>query len=74
MQAGRPPGLTIATAGLGLRGRRAIDHIAISGDLVAESLATVDNVTQEGRILSDHFGVVAQLSTHSTTPPTTPVE
>ena len=28
MNAGRPPGLTIATAGLGLRGRRAIDHVA----------------------------------------------
>lgn len=74
MQAGRPPGLTIATAGLGLRGRRAIDHIAISGDLVAESLATVDNMTEDGKKLSDHFGVVAQLSTRSTTSQTTPVE
>lgn len=74
MQAGRPPGLTIATAGLGLRGRRAIDHIAISGDLVAESLATVDNMTEDGGKLSDHFGVVAQLSTRSTTSQSTPVE
>ncbi len=62
IQAGRPPGLTIATAGLGLRGRRAIDHMAISGDLCAESLATIDNVTSDGAKLSDHFGVVADLA------------
>ena len=61
MQAARPPGLTIATAGLGLRGRRAIDHIAISGDLSAAALATIDN-TDGDRRLSDHFGVVATLS------------
>ncbi len=64
MQAGGPPGLTIATAGLGLRGRRAIDHIAISGDLFAESVATIDNRTDDGEKLSDHFGVVADLSVH----------
>ena len=60
--AARPPGLTIVTAGLGLRGRRAIDHIAISGELSAVSLATIDNMDGERR-LSDHFGVVADLST-----------
>ncbi len=62
IQAGRPPGLTIATAGLGLRGRRAIDHISVSGDLSAVSLATIDNFDGERR-LSDHFGVVAELNT-----------
>ena len=65
MLAGRPPGLTIATAGLGLRGRRAIDHIAISGDLSAGSLSTIDNIDGDRR-LSDHFGVVADLSTRET--------
>lgn len=63
MQAVRPPGLTIATSGLGLRGRRAIDHIAISGDLFAAALATIDNSDGDRR-LSDHFGVVATLSSH----------
>ncbi len=62
MLAGPTPGLTIATAGLGLRGRRSIDHIAISSDLSAGSLATIDNMDGERR-LSDHFGVVADLST-----------
>ena len=56
------PGLAIATAGLGLRGRRAIDHIAISGELSAASLTTIDNMDGDRR-LSDHFGVVAELST-----------
>ena len=64
MQAGGPPGLTIATAALDLRGRRAIDHIAISGDLSAESVATIDNRTDDSGKLSDHFGVVADLSVH----------
>ncbi|MXZ91571.1 MAG: endonuclease/exonuclease/phosphatase family protein [Chloroflexi bacterium] len=63
MQAARPSGLTIATAGLGLRGRRAIDHIAISGDLSAATLTTIDNLDGDRR-LSDHFGVAATLSSH----------
>ena len=63
MRATGPPGLTIVTAGLGLRGRRAIDHIAISGELSAVSLTTIDNRHGEQR-LSDHFGVVAELSAH----------
>lgn len=67
MRAGRPPGLTIATAGLGLRGRRAIDHIAISGDLSAVSLGTIDNMDGKRR-LSDHFGVVADLNVRDETP------
>ena len=62
MLAGSAPGLTIATAGIGLRGRRAIDHIAISGDLSAASVATIDNMDGERR-LSDHFGAVADLYT-----------
>ena len=62
MIAGPTPGLTIATAGLGLRGRRAIDHIAISGDLSAGSLSTIDSMHRKRR-LSDHFGVVADLYT-----------
>ena len=65
MNAGRPPGLTIATAGLGLRGRRAIDHIAVSGDLSATSLGTIDNLTADGGKLSDHFGVIADLYTQT---------
>ncbi len=63
MQAALPSGLTVATAGLGLRGRRAIDHIAISGDLAAAALTTIDNLDGDRR-LSDHFGVAATLSSH----------
>lgn len=62
MAAVGPPGLTIASAGLGLRGRRAIDHMAISGELSAVSLTTIDNMDGDRR-LSDHFGVVADLYT-----------
>ena len=61
MPAAHPPGLTIATAGLGLRGRRAIDHIAISGHLSARFLTAIDNMDGDRR-LSERFSVVADLS------------
>ena len=53
------PGMTIATVGLTLEGRGGIDHIALSKDLVAESVDAISNI-HNGGILSDHFGVVAQ--------------
>ena len=53
--------LSIVTSDLGLPGRRTIDHIALSGDPVAESLGVVSNIHQNGK-LSDHFGVIADLS------------
>ena len=53
--------MTIATAGLGFRGRRSIDHVALSGDLTAEYLRVISNWDGERR-LSDHFGVVAGIS------------
>lgn len=56
-----PAWLTVATSVLGFRGRRTIDHIALSEDLSAESLGTIDNV-HGGRKLSDHFGVFAQVA------------
>ena len=54
------PNLPTATISLGLQGRRTIDHIALSEDLVAESLGVISNVHQDGD-LSDHFAVVAGL-------------
>ena len=53
--------MTIVTAGLGMNGRRTIDHIAVSNDLAVESLGVISNVGNEG-MLSDHFGVVADMS------------
>ena len=53
--------MTIATAGLGYRGRRSIDHVALGSDLTAEYLGVISNLDGERR-LSDHFGVVAGLS------------
>ena len=61
LQSAVPPCLTIATSTLGLDGRRAIDHIAVGEDLATESLGTISNV-YEGRKLSDHFGVFAEVS------------
>ena len=56
-----PERVTIATSALGRAGRRSIDHIALSEDLVAESLSVVSNIAGDSR-LSDHFGVAAILS------------
>ena len=53
--------LTIVTSGLAFEGRGSIDHIAVSADLAVESLDAIGNV-QEGKRLSDHFGVFARLS------------
>ena len=52
---------TIVTAGLGFRGRRSIDHVALSEDMTAEYLGVISNYDGD-RKLSDHFGVVAGLS------------
>ena len=56
-----PASMTIATSDLALQGRKSIDHIALSNDLVVGSLDVISNI-HEGRKLSDHFGVVADLS------------
>ncbi len=55
-----PSGMAIATADLEFEGRRNIDHIALSEDLVAQSIEAISN-THDGRGLSDHFGVVASV-------------
>lgn len=56
------PNLTIATGDVAFEGRKTIDHIALSRDLRAESLDVIGNY-RDGRRLSDHFGVVAELTT-----------
>ena len=56
-----PARMEIATSALAFQGRRSIDHIALSNDWVVGSLDVISNI-YEGRKLSDHFGVVADLS------------
>ena len=55
-----PPGMRIATAEVEFWGRRSIDHIALSEDLMVQSLEVVSNL-HDGRKLSDHFGVAAEV-------------
>lgn len=57
-----PPSMTIVTAGLGYRGKRTIDHIVLSHDLAAQSLDVISSRRHDGKPLSDHFGIVANLS------------
>ena len=57
-----PESMEIATSELAFQGRRSIDHIALSDDWVVGSLDVISNIYEE-RKLSDHFGVVADLST-----------
>ena len=54
-------GMTIATSSVAFRGRKSIDHIALSDDLAVDRTRVISNVDRERR-LSDHFGVVADLS------------
>ena len=60
-----PPRMTIATTGLGHRGKRTIDHIVLGEDLTAESLGVISNLRDNGKPLSDHFGIVANLTTRN---------
>ena len=60
LQRAIPPYVTLATAALGYRGCRTIDHIALSADMTIESLKVISNI-HEGRELSDHFGLVADV-------------
>ena len=53
--------VTIATSALGHRGRRCIDHTALSEDFAVESLSVISNISGEKK-LSDHSGVAAVLS------------
>ena len=61
VQDAMPRHLTIATSALGYNGRRAIDHLALSEEIAAESLNVISNTDGE-RKLSDHFGIAAILS------------
>lgn len=56
-----PPGMSIVTAAIGVQGRRTIDHIVLTEDMVAESLSVISNFHGD-RKLSDHFGIAATLS------------
>ena len=60
LQQAIPPHVTLATSALEYRGRRTIDHIALSADMAAGSLSVISNIHGE-RKLSDHFGVVADV-------------
>ena len=64
LQSVLPEDMAIATAALGHRGRRCIDHMAVSAELVAESLSVIGNIADE-RKLSDHCGTGAVLSVRS---------
>lgn len=55
------PALTIATADISFQGHRSIDHIAVSRDWSVDSLEVISNI-HEGKKLSDHFGLAANLS------------
>lgn len=59
-----PPGMAIVTAGTAFQGRKTIDHVALSEDLTAETIATISNVHEAG-MLSDHFGVAARTTLRS---------
>ena len=55
------PKLRIVTADLAFEGRKSIDHVALSADWAVDFVDAISNL-HEGRKLSDHFGVAAELS------------
>ena len=61
LQEAFPSSMSIATAGLAFEGRGSIDHIVLSEDLASKPPEVISNV-HDGKTLSDHFGVVADVS------------
>ena len=61
LQDAMPEHMTIASSALGHRGRRCIDHMALSEEFAAESLNVISNLAGDSK-LSDHYGVAATLS------------
>lgn len=55
------PSMTIVTADISFEGRRNIDHIALSTDLVCNSVEPISNI-HDGKKLSDHYGIAAIVS------------
>ena len=61
LQEALEPNLRIVTSDLAFQGRKNIDHIALSADWAVDSVDAISNI-HEGRKLSDHFGVAADVS------------
>lgn len=61
LQSAFAPNMTIVTKDVAFQGRKSIDHIALSHDWFSEPPEVIGNI-HEGRKLSDHFGVAANLS------------
>ena len=57
-----PPSMEIVTSALTFNERKAIDHIALSDDMTFESLGAISNIRDYGKKLSDHFGVIADIT------------
>ena len=64
LQRAMPPHVRVATSALEYRGRRTIDHIALSDDIAAGYLDVIGNIHGKQK-LSDHFGVVADVTVQS---------
>ncbi len=61
LQTAFPPSMRTVTSDLAFQGRRSVDHIALSDDFAVEPPEAISNI-HDGKQLSDHFGVVADLS------------
>ena len=65
LYAALPPGMRIITSDLALEGRDTIDRVALTADMAAESVSVISHLN-EGEALSDHFGVIADVSARRT--------
>ena len=61
LQRAFPPNMRIVTSDLVFQGRKSIDHIALSADWAVNSVDAISNI-HEGRKLSDHFGVIVDVT------------
>ena len=64
----------IPTASLSHDGKPCIDHVALGSGLSVESLDAISNIDPAGKRLSDHFGIIAAITTQTPLVPDHPVE
>ena len=64
LQDAMPSQVMLITSTLEYRGRKTIDHIALSADMASASLDVISNIHGD-RKLSDHFGVAADVLVRS---------
>ena len=56
-----PSSMSIITKNIQFQGGRGVNHVALTNDLTTNAFNTISNIAEDGKELSDHFGVAATI-------------